>query len=276
MAWKECLQYIAILISQSKDPVRLVIEQGTSVYHDFIYDVFRETFNMLNMGSYDHYAIPKYLPKVEMGIADKRSTGVQIVDFLIWAKNRTHFSKPDKTWESRLVFTSKSATGPFLDQMHQGTIVFKCGVRQNNLHVYPQAALPLPDFQGAQQAIDLFANVINEVLIFLFEDSDPKMSHISHNFSTLVGLLRKNRKTIGFSEIKAIAFCYLWIFDMKPLYRHLQQTDAVQFQKFILTKRLVALVLRTELVDGAIFRQKIMEEFADLTTNPAIKIPKSM
>ncbi|PIP78294.1 MAG: hypothetical protein COW84_12120, partial [Gammaproteobacteria bacterium CG22_combo_CG10-13_8_21_14_all_40_8] len=150
-AWKQCLYYLAVMTTQAKDEVNLFIEQRANVSKESISEVFDYVFKGLDWGCYDLYAIPKFYPKINLEIVSKESAGVQIVDFVTWAKNRSHFSKPDTKWEKRLGFSSKSTAGKLGEDIYQGDIIFRGGIRENHMEVYPKESFPLGEFGGNEE-----------------------------------------------------------------------------------------------------------------------------
>lgn len=247
-AWKDCLEYIAIMATQSVDPVQLFIERRSAVEPRIIRSVFEETCHQLDLGTVQYYAIPRFYPQLEITVVDKNCPGIQIVDFLLWAKNRTHFAKSDMTWEGRLNFTSKSAMGLSGGMLAQGNMVFKHGCRENHLNLYPKEIFPLPDISGDVHCNRLFVILVSEVLTFLFQNADSKLNHIQKRYSVLKDNIEKNHACLTSVEIEGIASCFLCLFDMRPVYCGLGPADQTKFQRLIQARRFAARIIGKTLI----------------------------
>lgn len=263
LAWEQCLQYLAVLIPQSKGPIDFYIEQRSSVSEKKIKDVLKYVDSMIDMGNYELYAIPKLYPKINVHIVDKRNAGVQIVDFITWAKNRSHFLVPDKKWEGRLKFTSKSMAGKLGDNIFQGDIVFKKGVRESLIGLYPQEAFPIEEFSGNDEIVSLYQDVIETVIDFLYHNTVLKHQHLHiwDEFRQLREDIISYKGIFNSPVVEGISTCYLRLFDMKPVYANVNSSDISAFKKLLKSKRLCGLTLRKDLIHGTMTRQYLANVF---------------
>lgn len=251
-AWKQCLYYLAVITTQAKNEVDIFIEQRANVSQESIKEVFDYVYKGLDWGCYDLCAIPKFYPKVNLQIVSKENAGVQIVDFITWARNRSHFSVPDTKWEKRLGFSATSAAGRLGEDIYQGDIIFRGGVRENHMDVYPKEAFPIGDFGGNDHICKSYETVIKEVLDFLFNNVD-KQQQLNHIFESFIPLRNEIIKLDGIVHsgiIDGISSCYLRLFDMLPLYGGLPKTKYQEYSELIKTKKLCGLTLRKDLIHG--------------------------
>lgn len=258
-ALQDTFLYAAIQISKTRSPVKMFIEQRTGFSHVKASQLVEHVFEAIEFGVYDVVAIPSFFPEFEVHFVDKSNKGIQITDFVMWAKNRTRTVPPNNTWESRLQFSSKTTVGRVGQDIDQGDIVFKRGVKHDlQLGLYPQEAFPLPEFKGNQHLADLFIFVDNQIRKFILQDAD--LSHIRSLYNDLH--VEFNNTSFAYSTeiVRRIASCYIRIFDMKPIYTDADRTPE-KFQELLLSKRLAGLLVRRDLVHGtrtAMFLAQVM------------------
>lgn len=247
-AFQDTFLYAGVQVSTTRSPVKMFIEQRTGFSRLQASRLIEHVFNAIEWGTYELVAIPKFFPECEISFVGKDNQGIQITDFIMWSKNRTRTNPPNKIWESRLKFTSKSSAGEIGQEIDQGDIVFKRGVKHElHLGVYPQDAFPLGTFRGNQHIVDLFIFIDAQVRKFILEELT--LTHIRALYED-ISLAFKNSSIFYNTEtVRKIASCYIRIFDMKPIYTEADNT-AEKFRELLLSKQLAGLVIRKDLVHG--------------------------
>lgn len=247
-AFQDTFLYAGVQVSTTRSPVKMFIEKRTGFSHLQASRLIEHVFNAIEWGAYELVAIPKFFPDCEISFVGKDNKGIQITDFIMWAKNRMRTNPPNKIWESRLKFTSKSSAGEIGQDIDQGDIVFKRGVKHDlHLGVYPKDAFPLGTFKGNQHLVDLFIFIDAQVRKFILDEFN--LTHIRVLYNDIALALKNNSFVYNTETVRKIASCYIRIFDMKPIYTDADKT-AENFRELLLSKKLAGLVIRKDLIQG--------------------------
>ncbi|MCH2534422.1 MAG: hypothetical protein MK008_08285 [Bdellovibrionales bacterium] len=252
-AYQNTFMYASIHVCSTKSPVKMYIENRTGFSKIRAKNIVNKIFNAIEWGTYEVPAIPKFFPEFEIEFVNKSNHGVQITDFIMWAQNRTRTIPPNKRWESRLKFSSKSAIGKIGDEIDQGDIILKRGVKHDlNLDHYPKDAFPLGEFKGNDHLFKLFLFIEYTVKNFLTKESE--LPHLRDLYEELKHQYEQNTIIYHTEIVRDIASCYIRIFDMKPVYTESDRTPE-KFRELLLSKKLAGLTMRKDLMNGTMTAQ---------------------
>lgn len=264
------LQYLGIMIASSREPVKVQIERNSSLSEAKIQDVLSYVSRAIAEGAYNNYAIPSYFPKVELEIVDKRNTGIQVVDFILWAYNRSKQNPPNPVWLSRL------GAGPKIDiqiaesKVLQGGMYFKKPIRTGFTRKYPQEIFPLAEFEDADHVVALFQEILQTLVPFINGGLPAHLSHIDFFRRELIEALQRSDFLLDSKITEQIASLYLRLFDMHPLFSESDKTDVQKMRRLLQTKRLAGLILDSRLIHGVRTRLFLTETFRTSIKNNSV------
>ena len=268
----QTFMYAGVQICAKPSPAILYIERRIGFTETVATRLVNKVFDAITWGAYNGYGMPAYFPAFKIIMVGKNNPGIQITDFLTWAVNRTRTIPPNKVWEQRRKFTSRSTAGGQNEYVDQGDYVLRGGIEhQLRSGIYPQAAFPLSEFSGNDAIVRLFCFILTSVRDFLAEKPASHVQHIHLHYKDLKNELEDSSIVFTVDLVGRVSSCFIRIFDMLPIYTAADLTNIPRFHDLLLAKRLAGLTLRKDLIHGimtAQFLAKTLRNQLKLTGAP--------
>jgi hypothetical protein len=213
-----CLTGSSVEFFNYPDEVFLIIEKRNNLNKDVIEKWKQSVYRLLEGITLDIPSYKVYFPKINIVLAGKDHPGLQVVDFLLWAINRSKKIPPNEIWSKRLAI---KAFHYYEDKGGRNR-------GQYRINSYPDTDLKvnydLP-FEKAETweevneafiLIERFLRTIDktdfsEINIYLWEDSN-----------NLRELLKDETKHLTVADIENIGRLFIRLFDTLPLYSNLK------------------------------------------------------
>lgn len=237
-----------MIASASRAPVRLVIEKNSRLSKQRINTTIEAVANAIESSRI--VAIPSLFPQIDVELVGKSCRGIQIVDFLMWANNRRHFSRPDRIWNDRLEAMLKleiSSTEMGAD-CYQGSYIFKESVRTYG-DGYPQGLFPLAEPEGLEEVRAAAKTILERTLPLLksgFEE-EPGYGGVRHLEASRARAKRelvKARLAITIGSMRSIASLFMRMFDMLPIYSEFDLSSQSSMTDLLKAKRLASVLVQ--------------------------------
>lgn len=239
---RSCLTGSSIEFFNSLEEVNLIIEGRTELSEEYLRKWKEKVFEIFEGAAYETPFYKTYFPKINIQIADKNNSGLQVADFISWATART-FRMPEdvkwKTWFQRLNFVMSS-------------VETTEGHKQRNCKAYlneppDKWKLDYPfRFEKSQTNEDVInAYALIERFIRNVDKSDfrPENIHLYDRFIKAQELC-VSLEPLQNEDLRFIARVYISLFDSLPLYRHVRDDDEQSWQFLFHTKEIAALLIR--------------------------------
>ena len=227
--------------TRTLDPVILILEGRSGLNKEKLNQWKSDFETRLASSIYDLPWLPAPFPNIEFKIADKRESGLQVVDFILWAVGRHKNGK--STWLRRLEakqvadFSYKSGSEGGVD-LHFGKRI------KDSLLTYELNGINLDKHMTNEEVATTFLNAQGILNYYYQNDLPENAKHLRGDIEYLY-YNRKNEVDMKFIEKLSLAFVKL--FDYLELGQHM---DARQREGWLLTRKVLALCLRTDLLHG--------------------------
>jgi hypothetical protein len=186
---------------------------------------------------------PTVFPRCHFKIVSMKEPGLQIADFILWAHVRN--ANDDPIWLSRIRAVNKTV-GRDVASAYHGHLVLGSWVQSGSP---PYGHLDMPtnpdEVMTENDALNFFVIAVR-LVISLHKNGCPP--HVIHLKSEIDHIAERAKSARAPGVVEDIAFMYIRLADTLPLIN--ASSTLLEKQKFLLTKRLMSLVLRGDLING--------------------------
>jgi hypothetical protein len=246
---KRTLELAAIpLIDYKFEEITLYIE-GRSKFDQKKSEAWIENlYRILEVTLHNQTSMITYFPKINIIVDDKRNPGLQVVDFVLWAHNRT--LNGDFRWLNSLkavrrdnhrIENSPSSGGSFyLNEMIEFPLE-----RLN----YP---FTIPQESNHNEVIRSYV-IMEQTILILSQHIDKlpiTIDHFKQVLKSLAKKLIKANKSLSVQLIQEVASVYLRLFDTLPIYSNLKDEDKGGWDVLLFSKYIAALIRRTGFINS--------------------------
>ena len=240
---KRTLELVAIpLIDYHFEEITFIIE-GRNQFQQSQCELWIENlYRILEITLYTQTSFITYFPKIEVIIADKRNPGLQIIDFILWAQNRTQ--KNDNRWIDRINTVARTSHQTDEEPSFGGSCYINRWVN------FPLDRLNYP-FQKVQEAdnndVIRCYLLMEQTVLILNKNLDklpPSIKHHKFTISNTAEKLLRAGKSLTEEVIEYAASTYLRIFDTLPIYNSVNEGDKATWEILLFSKHVAALLRR--------------------------------
>jgi len=230
------------LIDYKFEEVTLIIE-GRSQFNQQQSERWIENlYRILEVTLYNQNSFVTYFPKINIQVADKRNPGLQVIDFILWAQNRTQNN--DSRWFDNLRLI-KSSSHTIEDSPSFGGSYYV-----NKMIEFPLPRLGYPfnkaDENNHNDIIRSYLLMEQTILLLfkLINNLPLTIQHLKLKITNTAVMLIKANKSLSQVLIEEMASTYLRIFDTLPLYLKVKEDDKGTWQVLLFSKHIAALLRR--------------------------------
>jgi len=102
--FSRCLSNSTLELFLTTDEIFLVIEKREAINVETLLQWKTQLYKMYQEATYNIPSYKTFYPKLNIQLKSKSEPGLQVVDFLMWALNRTKTSNPNQVWHNRLKY----------------------------------------------------------------------------------------------------------------------------------------------------------------------------
>lgn len=253
--FKRCLTSSTLELFSTANEVFLIIERRDTLNEKSILEWKKQLYRLYEGASYNTPSYKTLYPKLNILLKNKNEPGLQVVDFLIWASNRTNRTKPDNTWHKRIKYLNWYSykeendfnRAKFYLNCHSGT--------RADIYDYPFRFEKPKEWQDC-----LNAYVHIEKVLIKIEKSDFNETNI-HLYKDLYSVSKKLKDDdyqLKSSDIKLIGSVYLKLFDTLPVYQNVSNDDMNGWTVLFHTKYLASMFVREDQIQFGRTRDEIL------------------
>jgi len=241
--FERCLSSSTLELFLKTEEVYLIIEKREKLNDRNVSKWKNNLYNLYEGASYNIPFYKTFFPKLNILLKNKNEPGLQVVDFLIWASNRTNKLIPDNTWQKRLGYTTWYS---YKEENDFNRAKFHLNLYPNDkieADSYPQKFEKPKEWEGF-----LNAYVHIEKFLVHIEESDfnEKNIHLYGDFNEISEKLKKKDYYLKVNDIKRIGSVFLRLFDTLPIYSHISDTDTESWTVLFHMKYLASMLVRQE------------------------------
>ncbi|MEW7279491.1 hypothetical protein ABW636_12930 [Aquimarina sp. 2201CG1-2-11] len=236
-----CLSSSTLELFLTTDEVHLIIEKRDQLNEKNISDWKKKLYHLYEGVSYNIPSYKTFYPKINILLKGKNEPGLQVVDFLIWASNRTHKLKPDNTWHKRIKYTTWHSYKEENDfnraQFHLNSYPKEISSLDN----YPQKFTKPKEWE---EYLNAYVHIEKFLVHIEKSDFNENNIHLYDSFNKISEKLKNNEYSIDSDDINQIGSVYLRLFDSLPVYSHISNTDTESWTILFHTKYLASMFVR--------------------------------
>lgn len=239
-----------VLGLRSRSPVQVCAEERDGLSIDTLRASHRRFEEEVLESAVKVPQIPAFFPQVKFEVRSKPEPGLQLCDFLLWSACRSFRGRA--TWLERAVESAR-----FQFRAHSEDYRWRdydCelgkGCEEPVLYYTHEDQMREPEVSGRNLLIGSFLTA-DELHAKLCQSGLP--AHLTHLRREVDELSRSRRSVLSAHDyVSGLARLYLKLFDTLPVIT--AQTEAGQRSLLLHSRRQLALVLRSDLVNGIMAR----------------------
>ncbi|SUX45665.1 DUF3800 domain-containing protein [Chryseobacterium indoltheticum] len=253
--FERCLSSSTLEIFLTTQEVYLIIEKREKLNSENILKWKNNLYNLYEGASYNVTSYKTFYPKLNILLKNKNEPGLQVVDFLIWASNRTNKLIPDNTWQKRLGYKTWYSYKEMNDFNRA----------KFYLNFYPDDNIEddgYPQKFEKPQTWDEFINAYIHIEKFILhiDDSDFNENniHLYDDFNVISEKLNKKNYHLKSDDIRQIGSVFLRMFDTLPIYSHITNDDKKSWTVLLHMKYLASMFVRQDQIHFNRTRNEIL------------------
>ena len=239
-----CLSHSTLALFLSTNEVFLTIEKRDSINEVTISMWLNSLYKRYEGATYNRPSYKTFYPKINIFLEDKMEPGLQVVDFLMWAVNRTKISVPDNRWHERIKYKTwyyyKDAGNQNRGKYHLNTFPDKYSAIDND---YPHK---FEEPEEWSSFLNAYVNIERFLVSVDRSDFTDKTMHLFDDFHSISSKLKSNDYYLIGDDITLIGSVFLRLFDSLPLYGHLKDNDKDSWVCLLHAKYLASMLVRND------------------------------
>jgi hypothetical protein len=251
---EQMLQYGMLSLHFTRLPIRVVVEQRSGLRRIEHPAWLEQLFKMSELCIYAKPSIPCVYPNMHIAMGSKADPGIQVVDFLLWACNRSRriqnddLGTPDDTWVLRSGLVPMYGRFSAHSPERGGEYRLNREVPDQFFN-YP--LVKVPESMGSDKLLQVWCVI--EQFIHWAGVSGALPDHAEHLWrfaNRASSALRQHGERVGYEIVVEAASCFLKLFDTVPFYHDVPSDDTEQWEWVLFVRRMAGLVQLDELTNG--------------------------
>lgn len=198
--------------------------------------------------------------KISITTADKKQPGLQIVDFMLWAMNRSMMIPKNNTWKDRLnLRLNDFVRTEDYDQSSGNYYINKSAIDYNDLDnvrcKYPYHVPTDIPKEGAT-VLDYYQYIENIITHLNTGEIPEHCIHWKESIQKSHEIITGNKFVE--TSLKFICYTFIYIFDTMPVYKELADKDEEDWLDILFAKRLAGIVVANGAIHNARTRDAIL------------------
>jgi hypothetical protein len=227
------------------DKITFIIEERQKFNKEIANKWIEEWYDDLDLHAYSQTLYLTYYPKIEIKLGNKTDPGLQIVDFLIWALNRSKRTVPDTKWIDLLKISFSTDFSSEKGPQSGGKYCINKGIPHFGRLDYP-IKINEPNEAEFYQAYEIIEKTIRSLMLNI----PNNIAHFQSSFDALNLKLNDSNHLFNYNTLKKIASLYIRIFDTLPVYESIKDSDVKSWDILLKSKKMAGLYLRRDLING--------------------------
>jgi hypothetical protein len=241
--FNRCLSSSTLELFQSTDEVFLTIEKRDTISEHTISKWKDQLYKSYEGSTYNNPTYKTYYPKLNIILKGKTEPGLQVVDFLMWAANRTKTFIPNLIWHSRLQYKTWYS---YEDVGNQNRAKYHLNTIPNDVGCFEDYPFKFNKYEEWEQFLNAY--VLIERFLVNIDKSDFKEInfHLFQEFNEISTILKNIDYYLTNDDFKKIGSIYLRLFDTLPIYSHIQDNDKDPWTLLLNSKYLASMLVRND------------------------------
>ena len=254
---------------------RLILKLAAlDFFHDKIDKVHLTTENRYRFGVIDSknwlsdffymmdglaYSQPTYktnYPDIKLCCSSKNNPGLQVVDFILWALNRSRRTPANNIWKERLNLKLYASFSEDEGPQSGGKYYINNNPKFEKEDTYPYEFDIFPNTE--QEFFESYLIIENTVRQLCKIDLPDSLEHLNRIILSVKDIFEYN-KELTMKTLPLIASIYIRCFDTLPIYKDIDKADEKSWRQILSAKKIAGLILRQDLATGIKSVSEILE-----------------
>lgn len=233
-----CMSSSSLELFRSMDEINLVIEKRESLAQVHAEKWKEQVYRQFESSSFEIPSFKTFYPCFNISLGDKSIPGLQVVDFLLWAVNRSRQIPAKTDWINQLRFAVRYHTSD--DSKHNFGHYYL-----NTTGLQPAPEYPV-QFKKSETSEDvIYAWIVIERFFWMLEETDFSASsiHLYTGFAKIRRTLKTPTYYLKENDLIDVGRAFIRLFDSLPLYSHISDDDVDSWTLLHYTKHIASLII---------------------------------
>lgn len=241
--FNRCLSHSTLELFQTTDEIFLIIEKRDALNDETVLKWQTQLYKMYEGATYNILFYKTFYPKLNIQLQDKNEPGLQVVDFLMWAINRTKTSNPNHVWHNRIKYKTWYE---YKDEGNQNRAKYHLNVLQTDTEINEDYPIKFEKYE--EWELFLNAYVIIERFLVNIDKSDlnERSEHLYTDLEKISTKLKSIDYHLNGKDLKEVGSVFLRLFDTLPVYSHIKDNDKEAWTILLNSKYLASMLVRND------------------------------
>lgn len=241
--FNRCLSHSTLELFLTTDEIFLIIENREALNLETLSKWQTQLYKLYEGATYNSPSFKTFYPKLNIQLKGKSEPGLQVVDFLMWAINRTKTSNPNQVWHNRIKYKTwyeyKGERNQNRAKYHLNTFPADTDINED----YP---IKFEKYEEWEQFLNAYV-IIERVLVSLDKnDFNEKSEHLFSDLDKISTKLKTIDYHLNGIDLTEVGSVFLRLFDTLPVYSHIQDNDKEAWTILLNSKYLASMLVRND------------------------------
>jgi hypothetical protein len=204
------------------------------------------TYHDLELMSYTMPSIFTFFPDIKIVSGDKNNPGLQVVDFILWALNRSKWKIPNNTWKERLNLKYLMYSYDEFEIQHSEINTINTPLNERKVLNYP---FPVPKLDKEDDIYSSYLIMEHYIKHISRTELPESILHFQTKIESVMKLL--SDINLFFSDgVIQVASLFIRLFDTLPIYAETANDNKERWEALLKAKRAAGLFVSNHMIYG--------------------------
>lgn len=241
--FNRCLSHSTLELFLTTDEIFLIIEKREALNIEILSKWKEQLYKMYESASYNIPSYKTFYPKLNIELENKSESGLQIVDFLMWAANRTKKSNPDQFWHNCIKYKNWYE---YKDEGNQNRAKYYLNTFPNDNEINENYPIKFEKYTEWEQFLSAYV-IIERFLVNIDKsDFNDKNEHLFFDLEKISTRLKKESYHLNVNDLTEVGSVFLRLFDTLPIYSQIKDNDKEKWTILLNSKYLASILRRND------------------------------
>lgn len=241
--FNRCLSRSTLELFLTTDEIFLIIEKREALNDETISKWQTQLYKMYEGATYNIPSYKTFYPKLNIHLKNKNEPGLQVVDFLMWAINRTKTSSPNQVWHNRLNYKTWYE---YKDEGNQNRAKYHLNTFPTDIDINEDYPIKFEKYEEWEQFLNAYV-IIERFLVSIDKnDFNEKSEHLFSDLDKISAKLKAINYHLNGNDLTEVGSVFLRLFDTLPVYSHIQDNDKEAWAILLNSKYLASMLVRND------------------------------
>lgn len=241
--FNRCLSHSTLELFLTTDEIFLIVEKRETLNAKTLSKWQTQLYKMYEGATYNIPSYKTFYPKLNILLKNKSEPGLQVVDFLMWAINRTKTSNPNQVWHNRLKYKTWYE---YKDEGNQNRAKYHLNTSPNDTEITEDYPIKFQKYEEWEDFLNAYV-IIERFLVSIDKnDFTEKNEHLFSDLDKISTKLKTADYHLNGNDLTEAGSVFLRLFDTLPIYSHIQDNDKEAWTILLNSKYLASMLVRND------------------------------